>query len=545
MRLAYVMIALLMVGCSTRKQADTILMNARIYTVDENFSTAEAMAIAKGKIVAVGTSREITEKYEAAEVIDANGGFVYPGFMDAHAHFMGYGRSLFSVNLYDTKTWEEATQRIKLFAAENPHQEWITGRGWDQNLWPGKQFPTNKELNAIFPDKPAIFSRVDGHAAIANKKALELAGITGDTKITGGSIVLSNGEPTGLLIDNAMNLVFEKIPAPTKAEYKQWLSRAQENCFAYGLTTVADCGLMVNEIEILDELQKEQVVKMPVYAMLSDDKRNYDKYLESGPYKTELLYVKGIKFYSDGALGSRGACLLQPYSDQHGWHGFMLKNETYFDSMAAVIAATDFQMCTHAIGDSANRTILKIYERHLKKGNDKRWRIEHAQVIDPADFSYFTTASIVPSVQPTHATSDMYWAGERLGDKRLKTAYAYKQLLQQNGWIALGTDFPVEDINPFKTFYAAVVRKDANGFPPDGFQKENALSRTEALRGMTIWAAKSCFLEGETGSLEKGKYANFIVLNKDILSIPENEILNTAVLKTFVHGNKVYEQKSK
>lgn len=534
-----------MVGCSTRKQADTILMNARIYTVDENFSTAEAMAIAKGKIVAVGTSREITEKYEAAEVIDANGGFVYPGFMDAHAHFMGYGRSLFSVNLYDTKTWEEATQRIKLFAAENPHQEWITGRGWDQNLWPGKQFPTNKELNAIFPDKPAIFSRVDGHAAIANKKALELADITGDTKITGGSIVLSNGEPTGLLIDNAMNLVFEKIPAPTKAEYKQWLSRAQENCFAYGLTTVADCGLMVNEIEILDELQKEQVVKMPVYAMLSDDKRNYDKYLESGPYKTELLYVKGIKFYSDGALGSRGACLLQPYSDQHGWHGFMLKNETYFDSMAAVIAATDFQMCTHAIGDSANRTILKIYERHLKKGNDKRWRIEHAQVIDPADFSYFTTASIVPSVQPTHATSDMYWAGERLGDKRLKTAYAYKQLLQQNGWIALGTDFPVEDINPFKTFYAAVVRKDANGFPPDGFQKENALSRTEALRGMTIWAAKSCFLEGETGSLEKGKYANFIVLNKDILSIPENEILNTAVLKTFVHGNKVYEQKSK
>lgn len=539
------MIALLMVGCSTRKQADTILMNARIYTVDENFSTAEAMAIAKGKIVAVGTSREITEKYEAAEVIDANGGFVYPGFMDAHAHFMGYGRSLFSVNLYDTKTWEEATQRIKLFAAENPHQEWITGRGWDQNLWPGKQFPTNKELNAIFPDKPAIFSRVDGHAAIANNKALELAGITGDTKITGGSIVLSNGEPTGLLIDNAMNLVFEKIPAPTKAEYKQWLSRAQENCFAYGLTTVADCGLMVNEIEILDELQKEQVVKMPVYAMLSDDKLNYDKYLESGPYKTELLYVKGIKFYSDGALGSRGACLLQPYSDQHGWHGFMLKNETYFDSMAAVIAATDFQMCTHAIGDSANRTILKIYERHLKKGNDKRWRIEHAQVIDPADFSYFTTASIVPSVQPTHATSDMYWAGERLGDKRLKTAYAYKQLLQQNGWIALGTDFPVEDINPFKTFYAAVVRKDANGFPPDGFQKENALSRTEALRGMTIWAAKSCFLEGETGSLEKGKYANFIVLNKDILSIPENEILNTAVLKTFVHGNKVYEQKSK
>ena len=545
MKWFYLSVAILIAACGGPKKADFLLLNARIYTVDSSFTSVEALAVADGKIIALGTTADLGAKYDATETFDAKGAFVYPGFIDAHAHFLGYGQSLFTVNLYESKSWDEVLERIQQFSSQNPHLDWISGRGWDQNLWAEKQFPTNEKLNTLFPDKPAVFSRIDGHAAIVNDAALRLAGITATTKVPGGSIEVANGKPTGVLVDNAMNLIFEKMPAAGKKQYQQWLTAAQKNCFSYGLTTVADCGLMYHDIELLDSLQQEGVVKMPVYAMLSDDKKNYDRYLKSGPYKTNLLYVKGIKFYSDGALGSRGACLLQPYSDKPHWKGFMLKDEKYFDSMVAVIAATDFQMCTHAIGDSANRTILKIYERHLKKGNDKRWRIEHAQVIDPADFSYFTTASIVPSVQPTHATSDMYWAGERLGDKRLKTAYAYKQLLQQNGWIALGTDFPVEDINPFKTFYAAVVRKDANGFPPDGFQKENALSRTEALRGMTIWAAKSCFLEGETGSLEKGKYANFIVLNKDILSIPENEILNTAVLKTFVHGNKVYEQKSK
>lgn len=544
MRWIYFAAVVLLAACSSPDKADFVLVNANIYTVDDHFSTAEALAVKDGKILALGTTASIKANYEATEIIDAKGAFVYPGFIDAHAHFLGYGQSLFSVNLFNSKSWDEAVERIAKFAGENKQQEWITGRGWDQNLWPGKQFPTNEKLNALFPDKPAVFSRVDGHALVANNKALEIAGITAATKISGGSVELLNGKPTGLLVDNAMNLIFDKMPPAGRKQYQEWLTAAQANCFSVGLTTVADCGLMFNDIEMIDSLQQENIVKMPVYAMLSDDKRNYDLYLKKGPYKTNLLYVKGIKFYSDGALGSRGACLLQPYSDKPGWRGFMLKNESYFDSMAALIAKTDFQMCTHAIGDSANRTILKVYQKHLVKGNDKRWRIEHAQVINPADFSFFKAASIVPSVQPTHATSDMHWAGERLGSERLKTAYAYKQLLQQNGWIALGTDFPVEDINPFRTFYAAVARKDEKGQPEAGFQKENALSRTEALKGMTIWAAKSCFLETETGSLEKGKLANFIILSKDLLKINENEILATEVLSTFVHGKRVYAKKA-
>ncbi len=544
MRWIYFAAVVLLAACSSPDKADFVLVNANIYTVDDHFSTAEALAVKDGKILALGTTASIKANYEATEIIDAKGAFVYPGFIDAHAHFLGYGQSLFSVNLFNSKSWDEAVERIAKFAGENKQQEWITGRGWDQNLWPGKQFPTNEKLNALFPDKPAVFSRVDGHALVANNKALEIAGITATTNISGGSVELLNGKPTGLLVDNAMNLIFDKMPPAGRKQYQEWLTAAQANCFSVGLTTVADCGLMFNDIEMIDSLQQENIVKMPVYAMLSDDKRNYDLYLKKGPYKTNLLYVKGIKFYSDGALGSRGACLLQPYSDKPGWTGFMLKNESYFDSMAALIAKTDFQMCTHAIGDSANRTILKVYQKHLVKGNDKRWRIEHAQVINPADFSFFKAASIVPSVQPTHATSDMHWAGERLGSERLKTAYAYKQLLQQNGWIALGTDFPVEDINPFRTFYAAVARKDAKGQPEAGFQKQNALSRTEALKGMTIWAAKSCFLETETGSLEKGKLANFIILNKDLLKIKEKEIPATEVLSTFVHGKRVYTKKA-
>jgi hypothetical protein len=269
--------------------------------------------------------------------------------------------------------------------------------------------------------------------------------------------------------------------------------------------------------------------------MLSDDSANYKRYLDEGPYKTDLMYVKGFKVYADGALGSRGACLLQPYSDKPGSNGFLLSNKSHFDSIAKVLAAKDFQMCTHAIGDSANREVLNIYNRVLKGKNEKRWRIEHAQVINQNDFNLFGKASIVPSVQPTHATSDMYWAEERLGTQRIKGAYAYKQLLQQNGWLPLGTDFPVEDISPFKTFLAAVFRKDAKGF-----QMENTLTREEAIKGMTIWAAKAGFLEQEVGSIEAGKKADFIILDKDLMKIGETDILNTKVVATYIGGNRVY-----
>lgn len=541
-KIVYASIFLLFYACKNSSTVDLIVHNAMIYTVDSTFSIAEAMAIKDGKIVALGKNDDILKKYTATESINAAGKPVYPGFMDAHAHFVGYGQSLFAVNLFDCKSWDEALQRVKDFAVNHPHEQWIKGRGWDQNKFPNKQYPTHEELNKLFPNIPILLTRVDGHAAIANAKALELASVQPNQKLVGGEVETRNGKLTGLLIDNAVDLVSSKIPAATRADYEKWLLAAQQQCFEQGLTTITDCGLMYNDVEAIDALQKEGKLNMKMYVMLSDDKANYERYLSKGPYKTDKLFVKGIKVYADGALGSRGACLLHPYHDKPGWSGFLLSSKDHFDSLAAVLVNTDFQMCTHAIGDSANRTILNIYNKYLKGKNDKRWRIEHAQVVNESDFGLFGSASIVPSVQPTHATSDMYWAAERLGDDRIKGAYAYKQLLQQNGWIPLGTDFPVEDISPFKTFFASAIRKDSKNFPANGFQTENALTREETLKGMTIWAAKANFLEKETGSLELGKKADFIILEKDLMKAPENELLGIKVLKTFVDGKNVFKR---
>lgn len=542
MRYFTLLTALFFIGCS-KPSADLLVYNATIYTVDSNFSTTTAMVIKDGKIADTGTAEQLLEKYTVAEKLNAEGKFIYPGFIDAHAHFVGYGQSLYQVNLFGCKSWDEALERIQQFASEHPEEPWIKGRGWDQNAWPGKQFPTNEKLNQLFPDRPVILKRVDGHAAIVNNKALELAGVKAGQTLIGGSIETKNGKLTGVLIDNAVDLVETIIPKADKTQYEKWLKSAQENCFAQGLTTIADCGLMYNEVEWIDALQKENKLLMPLYVMLSDDTANYKRYLDKAPYKTDKLFVKGIKVYADGALGSRGACLLKHYSDKPGWNGFLLKEKTYFDSLAHVLAKTEFQMCTHAIGDSANREILHIYNKVLNGKNDKRWRIEHAQVVNENDFDLFGRSAIVPSVQPTHATSDMYWATERLGKERIKTAYAYKQLLQQNKWLPLGTDFPVEDISPFKTFLAAVIRKDAVGFPAQGFQTENALSREETIKGMTIWAAKACFLEKETGSIEKGKKANFIILDTDLMRVKEEEILNSKIVYTFLDGKPVYKIK--
>jgi predicted amidohydrolase YtcJ len=539
--LAILFFAFFFISCGNKK-VDTIIHHATIYTVDSTFSTAEAMAIKDGKILAIGMNEAILKSYEAKETIDAQGKTIYPGFMDAHAHFVGYGQSLFAVNLFDCKSWNEALERINSFAAKHPNEQWIKGRGWDQNKFPNKAYPSNAELNQLFPNTPVLLTRVDGHAAIANKKALELAGIMPNQTLVGGQIETKNGVLTGLLIDKAVGLVSSKVPAATKADYEKWLVAAQQNCFEQGLTTITDCGLMYTDVEAIDALQKENKLHMKLYVMLSDAEANYERYLKKGPYKTDKLFVKGIKVYADGALGSRGACLLHPYHDKPDWTGFLLSNANHYDSLAGVLVKTDFQMCTHAIGDSANRTMLNIYNKYLKGKNDKRWRIEHAQVVNEQDFGLFGTASIVPSVQPTHATSDMYWAAERLGNERIKGAYAYKQLLQQNGWLPLGTDFPVEDISPFKTFFAAVARKDANNFPANGFQKENALTREEAIRGMTIWAAKANFLEKETGSLQVGKRADFIMLDNDLMKANEAVLLKVKVLSTFVDGKEVFKR---
>lgn len=529
-------------SADVKKNVDTIVYNGIVYTVNKTFTTTEAFAISNGKIIAAGSNNDILKKYSAKQMIDAKGNAVYPGFIDAHAHFVGYGQSLFQVDLFGANSWEEVIDRVKKFAAEHPGEKWIRGRGWDQNKFPGKSFPANEKLNELFADKPVYLSRVDGHAAIANEIALTLAGIKPGQTLVGGEIETKNGVLTGILVDNATDLISDIIPRATKEDYQKWLTAAEKNCFALGLTTITDCGLMYNDVEEIDRLQREGKLNMRLYVMLSDNAANFSRYLKSGPYKTDKLFVKGFKFYADGALGSRGACLLEPYSDRPHWYGFLLSNKNHYDSMAKILATTHFQMCTHAIGDSANREILNVYNRALKGKNDKRWRIEHAQVINKNDFNLFSKANIIPSVQPTHATSDMYWEEERLGPQRIKGAYAFKQLLQQNGWIPLGTDFPVEDISPFKTFLAAVVRKDANGFPASGFQKENALSREEAIRGMTIWAAKADFLEKEIGSIEAGKKADFIILDKDLMKVNEKDILNTKVIMTFVGGKKVYQK---
>ncbi|MCX6201759.1 MAG: amidohydrolase [Bacteroidetes bacterium] len=533
-------IALFLTSCGGPKKVDTLVVNGVIYTVDSSFSSVQAMAIKDGIIVATGTDAEILAAYSAPEKIDAKGQAVYPGFIDAHAHFVGYGKSLFQVDLFGTTSWEEAVERVKVFAAAHPELTWIEGRGWDQNKWPGKKYPTNALLNSLFPNTPVVLQRVDGHAAIANQKAFDMAGVKPGQTIVGGEVETKNGVLTGVLIDNAKGLVYNSIPAVNKQTYTQWLQAAQKNCFAQGLTTVTDCGLDISDINFIDTLQREGTINMRLFAMLSDNPENLSAYLKRGPYKTDKLFVNGFKVYADGALGSRGACLLHNYEDRKDWTGFLLANISHYDSLASVLAATNFQMCTHAIGDSANRQILNIYNKYLQKGNDKRWRIEHAQVVNPSDFNLFGAATVVPSVQPTHATSDMYWAAERLGNERMKGAYAYKQLMDQNGWIPLGTDFPVEDISPFKTFLAAVGRVDAKGFPEGGFQMENGLTREQTIKGMTIWAAKASFLEKEVGSLEAGKKADFIILAQDLMQVPVNKILDTKVVATYSGGKKVF-----
>ena len=531
---------LLSIGaCKFRQKVSLIVHHATVYTVDKSFSIQDAMAINDGKIIAVGSNDDILKTYESDEMQNVAGKAIYPGFIDAHCHFTGYATNLWKCDLTGTKSFEAIIDQLKLYAAKTKTQ-WVYGLGWDQNDWEIKEFPDKQKLDELFPDRPVFLKRVDGHAALVNQKALDIAGITGTTKIDGGSIELKDGKPTGILVDNAMDIAENKIPLINDSLAKAYFLQAQQECFSYGLTGVQDCGISEHTIDLVDAEQKAGKLKMKIFALLTDNAQYYDRWIKKGIYKTDRLHVGGFKVYADGALGSRGACLLQPYSDKPGWSGFLLNTPEHFRKVANDLINTKFQMCTHAIGDSGNRVILNIYAAVLKGKNDKRWRVEHAQVVNQNDFSMFGNNSIIPSVQPTHATSDMYWAADRLGAVRVKTAYAYKQLLNENGWIPLGTDFPVEYIDPLKTFYAAVARMDSKNFPPGGFQAENALTRKEVLMGMTIWAAKAAFEENEKGSLEPGKAADFILLDNDLIKCPVNEILKTKVTATFINGEKVF-----
>jgi predicted amidohydrolase YtcJ len=530
-------ISLIIVSCSKQK-ADLIVFNSNTYIVNEKFEKAEAFAIKDGKFIAVGTSEQVQDIYKSKNTIDAKEQTIVPGLIDAHCHFYRMGLQQQKVSLEGTKSYDEVLAKIVAFQKEK-NVAFISGRGWDQNDWEIKEFPTKEKLDKLFPTIPVAVSRVDGHALLVNQAAIDISEITKDTKVSGGEIILKNGKMTGVLIDAAMNFI--KFPETSKQEATKGLLEAQKISFSYGLTTVDDAGLDRSTIELIDELQKSNELKMRIYAMVSGNKQEQiDYYINKGITKTDRLNVRSFKIYGDGALGSRGAAMRKSYSDRENHFGALIYPPERYQEIAKQIAASEFQMNTHAIGDSANTWMLKIYKEVLKDQENRRWRIEHAQIISSKDFQNFD--NILPSVQPTHATSDMYWAEERIGKDRMKGAYAFRNLLNRYGKIALGTDFPVEQVNPFLTFYAATYRKDLNNYPADGFQMENSLSREETLKGMTIWAAYANFEEEEKGSIEVGKFADFVILNQDIMKVRGSEIPKTNAISTYLNGEKVFSK---
>ena len=533
-------ILLLAFGSCSKKKVQLILYNGNIYTLDNNFSSVEAIAINNGIIRYTGSNDDVFSEYSCVDSVDLKGATVYPGFIDAHCHFYGYSTDLLKCDLVGTKSYAEVLERISEFSKTNSFS-WILGRGWDQNDWEDKSYPSNRELDSLFPNTPVYLMRIDGHAVICNSKALELAGIDATTSISGGEILKSNDIPTGLLIDNAVDKAKAKIPPYDRELIEEALLRGQRNVFAAGLTTVDDAGLGKDSISILLDMQQRGLLRLRIYAMVSDDSKSLEYFFKRGPLKTERLSVSAIKIYADGALGSRGACLKQPYSDKPGHYGFMLRSKNYMDRIAGEALENGFQLCVHAIGDSAAETVIDVYKNHLSSENNKRWRIEHCQVVSPKDRKEMGENNIIPSVQPTHATSDMYWVQDRIGKNRMSYAYAYEDLRDAcNGMIAFGTDFPVEDISPIHTFYAAVTRKDLRGYPEKGFLTENKTKRKDALRAMTIWAAYANFEEETKGSLVEGKVADLVVLDRDLLKVSDEEIPGTKVIATYVGGERVF-----
>ena len=548
--------ALALLATSAAAQTDPVryvLHNARIHTVSAARPEAEAMAVDAGRIVAVGTDAEIEAAYASWPHTNMGGLTVVPGFIDAHGHLMGLGMSLVQADLVGTASVAEIRERLIAFAATAPAGAWITGRGWDQNDWGADgTFPTRADLDAAFPDRPVWLQRIDGHAAWANSAAMSAAGIDPDATApadpAGGHIVRdAQDHPTGVFVDGATALVGASVPQPTLAVYSEALQRALAETAKSGLTGVHDAGVPLATLALYRAAIGAGRFPLRVYAMIQPE--GIDAFCAEHPDgrmadPSGRLVVRSVKLYADGALGSRGAALTAPYSDDPHNSGLLFMEPAEMQAVVRKAMACGLQVNTHAIGDRANAEVLQAYIAAMAAVPNApgRNRIEHAQILSLADIEAFAAHGIIASVQPTHATSDMPWAGERLGAERLKGAYAWRRLLDAGARIALGSDFPVERPAPLLGFYAAVTREDASGMPAGGWYGNQVLTRAEALRGFTLDAATAGFMEDEVGSLEPGKRADFVILSQDLMTVPPEQILATRIVATYLDGAPIYQE---
>jgi len=550
LRLLLLTALVLVASAASAQPRPVVLHNATIYTVDPAQPTAEALAFANGNLLAVGTEADVLAAYPDADRLDAGGRTVVPGLIDAHAHIMNLGELLSRANLVGTVSKGDIVERLQRFAVALPDSAWLIGRGWDQNDWPVQEFPTAADLDAAFPDRPVWIERVDGHAQWANTAAMRAAGIDPNAPAPadpeGGAILrYGDGRPTGVFIDNAENLVADYVPEPMDTERQMQMEAALEATARHGLTGVHDAGTDLRTIALYRAAADAGQFPIRLYAMIGGQGPTLDYFCENGPmigYRDRLT-VRSIKVYLDGALGSRGAALLEPYSDDPGNVGLMRMPAEEVAPLAERAMRCDLQVNTHAIGDRANHVVLDAYEQAIAAtgGGPGRHRIEHAQiVVTPEDIERFAPLGIIASMQPTHATSDMPWAEDRVGPDRIEGGYAWRTFLDSGARLALGSDFPVEQVSPILGFYAAVTRQDAEGTPEDGWMPEQRLTRAEALRGFTLDAAYAAFMEDEVGSLEPGKRADFVVLSHDIMTVPEAEILDADVVATFLDGAAIY-----
>jgi predicted amidohydrolase YtcJ len=529
--------------------ADLIVLARRIYTADSAQPVAEALAVRGDRIVFVGSRQgALAYRGDNTPVLDLPDRTVIPGIADAHAHLLSLGRFLRNVDLVGATSYDEVVARVVARTQALAAGSWIEGRGWDQNRWPDKQFPTHDALSRAVPDHPVVLSRVDGHAVLANARAMALARVTAATPDPdGGRIERRPGsrEPTGVFVDNAEQLIMRAVPALTDAELREAFLGAVTEAHRWGLVSVHDAGEPERAIAMLQELAQSGRLTLRVYAMVADDSAALAHAFARGPQSALYgghLWIRAVKLYADGALGSRGAALLAPYSDDPGNSGLVVTPPAHLRDVAIRALKAGFQVATHAIGDRGNRIALDAYAAALKEvpTRDHRLRIEHAQVLSPADIPRFARLGVIPSMQTTHQTSDMPWAEARLGPERVKGAYAWRSLLATGVIVPNGTDFPVEAVNPLLSFHAAVTRQNAASEPSGGWYPAERMTRDEAFEAMTLWPAYAAFQERVMGSLSAGKYADFVALDRDIMTIPAEEILTTHVMATYVGGVPVY-----